>query len=237
MSISAAMFFSSGFEAWMTTVREAALDWWLIPPALFVGWIIALLLQRSTTANDDKTSHATPVIPPYKSVLPRFQSELNRVRRYDRSLALIVLKLAEAHALGPLHGSEGTSLGEAAASAAQRRAILRVMFWNVGYALRDLLRESDLPTCDISEMRYVVLLPEADQQEAMKMAERLARQVLEHVDVPIRTGVAAYRVDGLTIDDLVLSATAKCEELVVDYPQRHRAGPRAAILRVADPGS
>jgi hypothetical protein len=236
MSPCVALFYAPGLPAWTTVVQQATVDWWLIPPAFFVGWLIALLFRRRSAASRGRNDHVTPVIPAYRSALPSFRGELNRVRRYDRSLALIVLQLDEDLALGPSPVPDGMSARDAA-SAGQNRTIMRVMFWNVGYALRDLLRESDLAACDVSRMRYVVLLPEADQQEGLTMAERLAGQILEHLDVPLRTGVAAYRVDGLTVDDLVECATGKCEQVVVDYAQRPRLRSRGAILRVADPSS
>lgn len=236
MSPCVALFYAPELPAWTTAVQQAAVDWWLIPPAFFVGWLIALLFQRRAAAGGGNDDQVTPVMPAYRSALPSFRGELNRVRRYDRSLALIVLKLDEDLVLGPSPVPDGVSAGDTT-STSQKRAIMRIMFWNVGYVLRDLLRESDLAACDVSRMRYVVLLPEADQQEGLTMAERLAGQILEHLDVPLRTGVAAYRLDGLTVEDLVECATGKSEQVVVDYAQRPRLRSRTAILRVADPSS
>jgi len=99
----------------------------------------------------------------------------------------------------------------------QARALVQsarqVMFWNVGYVLKDLLRENDVAACDLPEQRYVVVLPEAGEEDALSAATRLGERLFDATGVHVRQGVAVYRQHGLTIEHLVESAAARSDRV------------------------
>jgi hypothetical protein len=208
----------------------------------------------------DLESHGHPVIPSYREALGAFTKELERVRRFDRPLAVAVMKLEDLRTAestfeivaANTNGSNGNGAGLSNGSTNvstngnipldDREAILRatrhIMFWNIGYALRDLLRESDVAACDISNQRYIVLLPESGEENAALAATRIEERIVESIGVRVRKGIAVFRSEGLTIADLVESATAKCDRSPVTRPVVRSTRSRIPqITRLVDPRS
>jgi len=208
----------------------------------------------------DLETHGHPVIPSYREALGAFTKELERVRRFDRPLAVAVMKLEDPRSpestielvASGANGSNGNGNGSTSgstivstngnASLDDREAILRatrhILFWNIGYALRDLLRESDVAACDISNQRYIVLLPESGEENASLAATRIEERIAESIGVRVRKGIAVFRSEGLTIADLVESASAKCDRSPVSRPVVRSARARIPQLpRLVDPRS
>jgi hypothetical protein len=232
----------SVFSSWLEPISIAGFAFmpgeiaaWVVPVATFALGLAVARRPRGRRAEDGPQS-SQPVIPSYRAVHATFTSELDRVRRYDRALSILVLKLED---LRTAEGSMGLLGNNGAAPDAERESLLRatrhVMFWNVGYALVDLLRETDLAACDVSNRRYVVLLPEAGEELANLAAQRIEQRIQEAIGVSVRKGVAVYRSDGLTIGDLVRSATAKCDRTAAARPAPRGLRSRSRFPRVPDP--
>jgi len=205
-----------------------------------------------------------------------FTRELERVRRFDRPLAVAVLKLEDLRTPestielvtpsapstpGATMNGNPSASGEAIHTISNgstngstnvlpsgvfpvddHEAILRatrqIMFWNIGYALRDLLRESDVAACDISNQRYIILLPESGEENASLAASRIEQRILESIAVRVRKGIAVFRSEGLTIADLVEAATAKCDRSPASRPMvRTTLARMARFPRLVDPRS
>lgn len=229
--------------------------------------------RRPTYATD---THAQPVIPSYREAMAAFTRELERVRRFDRPLAIAVLKLEDLRSpentieLVPSSGSPasiGTSNGSPSGNVdtvhaisngstkgstnylpngafpvddheAILRATRQIMFWNIGYALRDLLRESDVAACDISNQRYIILLPESGEENALLAASRIEQRILDSIGVRVCKGIAVFRSEGLTIADLVESAAAKCDRSPASRPVvRTKLARIPRFPRLVDPRS
>lgn len=191
-------------------------DAWVVGSSFLAGLIIGgitLLRQRARFAAREPTR---PVVPPFREQLPLFMSEVDRARRYERALAVLVLKLEDPDTVGAALGLVDKRSGHGLVSERARALVQsarQVMFWNVGYVLKDLLRENDVAACDVPAQRYVVLLPEAAEEEALRAATRLGERLFDATGVHVRQGVAVYRQHGLTMEHLVESATAMSDRM------------------------
>jgi len=123
--------------------------------------------------------------------------ELARMRRYERSLAVMVLHL----------DSQPASQQQEKRRALQNGAFA---YWHVAAMLRDLLRNSDIVTSDPSAERFVILLPEANRNQALLAAHRLQTPILATAQMRVRLGVAEFPGDGLIIEELVRAAEEEC---------------------------
>ena len=247
-------------------------DWasWGVCFASFgMGLFVSYWWHRRPTQTLE--THGQPVIPSYREALAAFTRELERVRRFDRPLAVAVLKLEDlrspenaielvasngsvpSNASGNKESAQGAVsngstngstnvLANGAFPFDDHDAILRatrhIMFWNIGYALRDLLRESDVAACDISNQRYIVLLPESGEENAMLAASRIEDRIHDSIGVRVRKGIAVFRSEGLTIADLVEAASAKCDRSPASRPVVRSARSRMPRFpRLVDPRS
>jgi hypothetical protein len=206
----------------------------VIAPDQFGPWLTCLvafaagvaLSRWRLRARPIAESAVQPAIPSFKDALPSFTRELDRVRRFDRPLSLVVIKLEEDCATEEsleVHSWNGDSPGEG--GEAIFRAARNIMFWNLGHVLNDLVRASDVAACDLSNRRYLLLLPESDEESAVFAATRIEERVLQTIGARIRNGVAEFRSDGFTIGDLLAVAAAKCDGTAA-VPQ---ALPRPAL--------
>ena len=208
---------------------------WAVGLAAFgLGWTVSRFSR--SRAGQVRPVACQPAIPGYRAAQAAFTRELDSVRRYGRPMAVLVLKLEEPRLP---EGSADAVLSNGDAPPADVDAIVRaareVMFWNIGYALADLMRGTDIAACDAVNRRYVVVLPQAGDDRASLAAARLEQGLAASVGVNVRIGVSAYQVDGLTVDDLVRVATEKCDRgaTVRSAPQVLRI-VRASSARASD---
>lgn len=211
-------------------------DWWLVALAFLVGLTTGAIVLRRRARRRARERRALPVVPSLRAQSATFTAEVDRARRYERALAVLVLKVEDAAtvgaALGLVEGTNGRGLVSERARALVQSA-RQVMFWNVGYVLKDLLRETDVAACDVPEQQYVVLLPEADEEEAFRAATRLGERLFDVTGVQVRRGVAVYRKHGITIDDLVQNAAAMSDRVAsgpLAIPSRERAVSKLQVV-------
>lgn len=215
---------------------EAIAIWASLVGTFTLGWLLARRTRSPKGARSEKDGQ--PVIPSLRMARAAFARELDRVRRYDHALAVLVLMLEDVHtpdgSLGRVSANGTAPEGHESMLLAARQ----VAFWNVGYVLHDLLRESDVVGCDVANGRYVVLLPEAGEELASLAAERIEQRIFQTIGVPLRRGIALFRTDGLTIEDLVSVATASCDRTAASrtVPRRFARG-RPQSSRLSDPRS
>lgn len=177
-------------------LSEVSLSSWVPILGLLLGGGLFVLWQRHAASLWGAQPDIT-VVPTYRSTLPRLGLELARMRRYERSLAVMVLHL-EAQPGGQRK---------------ERRKAFRngaFAYWHVATMLRDLLRNSDIVTSDPSAERFVILLPEANRNQALLAAHRLQTPILAAAQMQVRMGVAEFPADGLILEELVKVAEAEC---------------------------
>lgn len=126
----------------------------------------------------------------------KFQEELLRAQRYEKNLTVI---MADLDRFKLINDTYGHSTGD---------RVLRI----VGRFLQQNIRDIDI-IARFGGEEFVILLPEADKNEARTVSERL-RYNLENLnrdDCPSLTlslGIAAFPKDGIDIEELIIKADA-----------------------------
>lgn len=184
--------------------------WLVLVVFLLVGGTLAFWHQKRLATEKDLAILRAMSLPAYRQMLSRFQLELERARRFERPLSILVVRLDREES-----ESVGLRLRREDPQDRQTRILQtcgsRIMFAHVGLVLQEYLRDMDLTSCDAAGERYVVALPECTGGEAAGLVERLESLVRRGTGLEVRTGVAEVGSDGLVIADVVRKATERCE--------------------------
>ena len=126
----------------------------------------------------------------------KFQEELLRAQRYEKNLTVI---MADLDRFKLINDTYGHSTGD---------RVLRI----VGKFLQQNIRDVDI-IARFGGEEFVILLPEADKNEARTVSERLRHNLenLELDDCPPLTlslGISAFPKDGTDIEELIIKADA-----------------------------
>ncbi len=124
----------------------------------------------------------------------RLGEELERARRYDRPLAVVMADIDDFKAI---NDNFGHSTGD---------AVLRGM----GEAFRRQIREVDI-ACRVGGEEFGIIMPETDADGALQAADRIRRAVADHPmpgvgQVTISLGVSVFPHDAQTSKDIVEAA-------------------------------
>jgi GGDEF domain-containing protein len=198
--------------------------------ALFPSWVIGLivigagfflfgLMWRRRKVNFAVTKglygNWHTAIPRYRRSLHRMTAELERARRYGNSLAIAVLsidqeqlKQKKRHLLAVTENTEIASY---------------FFFSLISALLRDNLRACDLLTYDVTNDYYVVLMPETSATLAEQGVIRVNELIADRVKITLRSGVAEFPADGLTIEDLVSHAHTRSHRKATENPPQKDA--------------
>ena len=174
----------------------APIGGWLTLVVMILGlsWFL-LWHRRPGAAWAAPRNGDTLITPTYRRSLPQLSMELSRMRRYERSLAVLMLQL------------EGSTVEAMVGGRKPRES--HFTFWHIGTLLRELLRDSDIVTSDPTEESFVIVLPEANRAQAQQAANRLRAAILATTQERVRLGVAEFPSDGLIIEELVKAASAE----------------------------
>ncbi len=119
--------------------------------------------------------------------------EIERARRYDRPLSIIMIDMDGLKDLNDTHGH----------AAGDEALIL------VADSIKSCIRKVDLPT-RFGGDEFMVLLPEADLEVAIGVADRICLEVeqrdFQHGSVSISVGVAQWKPEHAMGDDLLKAA-------------------------------
>jgi diguanylate cyclase (GGDEF)-like protein len=126
----------------------------------------------------------------------KFQEELHRAQRYEKNLTVI---MADLDRFKNINDTYGHSTGD---------RVLKI----VAKFLQQNIRDVDI-IARFGGEEFVILLPEADKNEARTVSERLRRNLahLKLDDLPhltISLGIAAYPEDGNDIEELIKRSDA-----------------------------
>ena len=138
-------------------------------------------------------------IPRYRRSLHRMTGELQRASRYRSLLAIAVLSAA--HEPWRNGRREAASIGAESAPYS--------LLPEVSSLLRSKLRACDILTYDVTQDRYIILLPETPAARAQLAMARLHALVAGRIQIDLHYAIAEFPADGLTIEDLVQHAHAK----------------------------
>jgi len=125
--------------------------------------------------------------------LDRFEKELGKARRYRKRLSIVMLDLDQFKQVNDSFGHQAGDL----------------VMQRVGGLLRDILRESDLAGRYGGE-EFLIVLPEADAQEAGQVAERIRSEIeasaWPHRDMRVTVSGGVAQFAGETADQLLQRA-------------------------------
>jgi hypothetical protein len=136
-------------------------------------------------------------IPEVKDARDLIQAEMNRVRRYDRPLSVIVATMDDRLAQ--------TSLPRLIEEA-QRVLSRRFVNARLGGVVRNELRRMDIILGDYEKGRVIAICPEVNSQGTSRLIERIQRAVQDDLEIPVKVGSASFPDGALTFEDLVLQA-------------------------------
>lgn len=129
-------------------------------------------------------------IPTFRHVHVQIEAEIRRARRYERPLTLGVISMET--------GSASERLRQASHDGLHTSLDWLLM----GLLLREEVRETDLVSYAAAQDLYAVLMLETREDEAALAMERLGHMAAARLGCRVRTGVAEFPRDGLTVDDL-----------------------------------
>ncbi|MEW6569377.1 MAG: diguanylate cyclase [Chloroflexota bacterium] len=137
--------------------------------------------------------------------------EMERSRRYGRSLSMVMLDVDKLKAINDTHGHP---VGDAVLQA-------------IAQAMRHSVRRVDYPT-RLGGDEFLVLLPEADLREAARVAGRIFNQVaslqMDGVQVSMSAGVAQWRPAYALPEDFLRAVDQAL------YQAKHAGGHQIAVI-------
>jgi diguanylate cyclase (GGDEF)-like protein len=128
--------------------------------------------------------------------MAKLQDEIRRAERYNRVISIVMADLDKFKNINDTYGHDA---GDRVLQA-------------IGNFLQNNIRDVDIVARYGGE-EFVMMIPEADQEAAFSLSERLRHQIskIEFDDIPSTTislGVATYPFDGSALEDLIKKADA-----------------------------
>lgn len=192
---------------------------------LIFGIILMILLRRNrrsmfhTNGRLSSPEMQLGAIPTFRRSLPQLTNELARVRRYNRPLSIIVLRIESDQLLLDLKRSLASESGNGSASSYSNIIqTLQLVFSLVGSILRESLRESDIACYDVANNQYVIMLPECTRHQALMTVRRLKKLLFKRTAGHLVAGISEFPADGLIIEDLVKLAMERCQPHALQHP-------------------
>ena len=175
----------------------------------FLSFLSPTRLTRSkaeaTIADAAKVATRAAGVPTFRRSLPDLARELARARRYGRPLSVVVLSLGNGHLAEEVRRVNGNN-GDSTADVKLLTRTSQVASIVFGWVLQEALRESDTLSYFAADNRYVILMTESTHEQAHKAMERLSALYYQRTLDHLRAGIAQFPGDGLTLEDLVVSA-------------------------------
>ncbi|MCG3154430.1 MAG: hypothetical protein DKINENOH_01024 [bacterium] len=204
----------------LQTARQSAGNDFILEPWLLViilacltSFLLGLLWQRhrngARTAKSLQAGWHRAILP-YGKSLTRMIAELERARRYHRTLTLTVL-VVDYEVNKPKRRGLPTVLGDAGLAS-------QLLLSLVSSLLRENMRSSDLVTYNATDDRYIILSPESSLASAEQAVARLQRLISNRTKITMRFGVAEFPADGLILPDLVARAHARSQRKAAEHP-------------------
>lgn len=140
-------------------------------------------------------------VPTFHKTLPRLRAELERARRYHRPLTLALIGDARvgrpaAMPLGALDRRRGSLLDPGS-------PLIPVL---IAPVLAETMRSIDIVTYASTLAQCVVAMPESGGHQAAQALRRMVDLCTARAQVPVRSRLATFPADGLTIEELLRKA-------------------------------
>jgi hypothetical protein len=161
-----------------------------------------LLLARAARAD------LPAVLSTMAEAVDSLSAELDRARRYNHSLSIVVLSASPITEF--VEQQRGS--GNAIEGAALETSLPQVVSLLAAGVLRDVVRKSDIVCYWPSENRFVLALAESDVHSGRKALRRIEELFRTRLRLSVHAGLARFPDDGLTLDALVSRAGIRALE-------------------------
>jgi hypothetical protein len=188
-----------------------------------------LLLSRSARAD------LPAVLSSMADAVDKLSAELDRARRYNHSLSVVVLSASPMTEPAP---EAANGAGAIEGAAALETSLPQVVSLLAAGVLRDVVRKSDIVCYWPSENRFVLALAESNVHSGRKALRRIEELFRSRLRLNVHAGLARFPDDGLTLDALVSRAgiralegpsTRRPAKAVANGSNGHGPTPRAEI--------
>jgi hypothetical protein len=160
-----------------------------------IGWLFGRKVDRTAMSIHVILSEAG--VPRLQKALPLINGELQRARRYGRTMTIALL-WGESGAAGEASVEHGT--------AHPPHSHASVVPALIAALLRETMREIDIVTYASGIDRCVVVMPESGDEEARLAFARLRRMCSDRLEMPVHATLAVFPADGLTLGELIRAA-------------------------------
>lgn len=205
-------------------------------------------MTRVRTRADEAITRAAHLVgeaaqvPTMADMRPRLARELDRARRYEYPIAIVVLDVPvgspRAEPTGNGTGDRSRVVHDTDESIVLETRVPHLVSLLSGALLCEVLRESDIVVYDPRNDRLILLLVHSDRAETKRATERLSRLIRARLHLSPRIGSAHFVEDGLTLEDLLACAQHRWrEELPESRLDEEGDGEPAAALTVVGDAS
>ena len=122
-------------------------------------------------------------MPQYHQTLPKLKRELSRVRRFQRSLSIAVIRQN-----GHFHTSSQKEIDVEASY--DFRPISQIEFLLCGLIVRNSIREIDIPAYDEKNNQFIFFLPETSTDQAIQTMKRIRKIIGKRIADQLSFGIA-----------------------------------------------
>jgi len=129
----------------------------------------------------------------FSDEIENINSEIYRSRRYNHPLTMILFQ--------PVRDSQEMFLNNAVQEVYQSLTS-RFVAISVAKVLRENIRRSDHLLEQPEKGRYIVLTPETDKEQAVRVIEKI-REAAHSLDTDVTVGVSSFPEDALNLEDLL----------------------------------
>jgi len=137
-------------------------------------------------------------------------AELDRARRYNHALSVVVLSASPVTEVAEHQNGNGTH--GTLETASLETSLPQVVSLLAAGVLRDVVRKSDIVCYWPSENRFVLALAESDVHSGRKALRRIEELFRSRLRLTVHAGLARFPDDGLTLDALVTRAGVRALE-------------------------
>jgi hypothetical protein len=130
--------------------------------------------------------------------------ELERARRYQRTLTVAVARVQNGARAGKSNGKGNGAYGPILFSSAL------VTYSVLACIVRRMLRANDAISYDVTLNGCVLLLVEIDRVRAIQCLERIQKLIHDRAELELGIGIAEYPADGYTLEELIKTAENSC---------------------------
>lgn len=208
---------------------------------IFLGlvFISIWIIHRIISARENTILLQSNGIQTYRTAIPLLRKELDRLRRYKRSLSVIVLQFqqdpstrklqlfngddgnghghedVDEESYSPKNGDDNGGNGNRHGSEINNRfenySIEQLQMTILFYnsIIHDLLRECDIITFDTIHNHFIIFLPETNRLQAAQSIERIDRIISERTNAHFSATITEFPKDGYTVEDLVKTAMTR----------------------------